>query len=72
MTTLTLSAPSQVFEKVAQVWTGIKNGYQLHREYQRTVSELRTLSNREIADLGEGHLSAEQLAFNAVYGEMRK
>lgn len=39
-----------------------------HRLYVRTMSELKSLSNRELNDLGLSRSSLHDIAYQAVYG----
>ncbi|MEM9716186.1 MAG: DUF1127 domain-containing protein [Pseudomonadota bacterium] len=67
MTALALSYTRPLFHGVAEFWANIVDNYKLHREYRDTLNELRELSPRDLADLGEGYMSAEALAYRAVY-----
>jgi len=69
MTTLTLSNARPLFAGFAEIFEGLANGYRLHRQYLKTLDELQNLSARELADLGEGHMTPEAMAFKAVYGD---
>ncbi|MFT3974455.1 MAG: DUF1127 domain-containing protein [Amaricoccus sp.] len=39
-----------------------------YRLYRRTLSELESLSNRDLRDLGISRYSTRQIAYDAVYG----
>lgn len=50
--------------------TGVLNlitRYKKYRLYSQTVSELRALSGRDLADLGLSQSMIESVAFSAVY-----
>ena len=45
----------------------LRNRYKKYRLYSKTVSELRELSGRDLADLGLSRSMIESVAFSAVY-----
>ena len=72
MATLALTSARSFSATLSDAWQGLVKGYQLYREYKHTLSELQALSDRDIADLGQCYKSREQLAFQAVYGNLNK
>ncbi|MEO0344580.1 MAG: DUF1127 domain-containing protein [Pseudomonadota bacterium] len=67
MATISLKSSQPLFDGLSQYWAGLVDAYKMHRDYTRTLNELKQLSKRELADLGMGHSTAEALAFEAVY-----
>ncbi|MEM0978140.1 MAG: DUF1127 domain-containing protein [Pseudomonadota bacterium] len=69
MATRTLTYTRPLFEAAFELYEKVKADYIQYRDYCKTLNELRALDAREIADLGQGHLTAEALAYEAVYGK---
>lgn len=46
----------------------LKQGLAKHREYRRTVAELKSLDDRDLRDLGISRFSIHEIAHEAVYG----
>lgn len=47
--------------------SGISARFAQYRTYQRTLDELQSLSDRELADLGISRLSLRSIAYRAAY-----
>ena len=63
----TLSAHSTFGDKIAALWTGIKEANAKRIVYNTTVRELNTLSGRELADLGIHRSMIRSIAYEAAY-----
>ena len=55
------------FENLSTGVLNLINRYKKYRLYSQTVSELRELSGRDLADLGLSRSMIESVAFSAVY-----
>lgn len=55
------------FENFSTGVLNLRNRYKKYRLYSKTVSELRELSGRDLADLGLSRSMIESVAFSAVY-----
>ena len=55
------------FEYLSTIVLNLINRYKKYRLYSQTVSELRELSGRDLADLGLSRSMIESVAFSAVY-----
>jgi uncharacterized protein YjiS (DUF1127 family) len=63
----TFSAHSTFGDKIAALWTGIKEENAKRIVYNTTVRELNTLSDRELADLGIHRSMIRRLALDTAY-----
>ena len=54
---------------VAEIFGDLRRRYSQYRTYHKTLSEMRQLSDRELADLGLHRSMLKRLALQAVYGE---
>ncbi|HMT13515.1 MAG TPA: DUF1127 domain-containing protein [Aestuariivirga sp.] len=48
------------------MWTTLKSRYDRWQRYQRTVHELESLSNRDLADIGIARVDIPRLARETV------
>ncbi len=55
--------------RLAAFFNGLRIRYDTYRVYRRTVSELQSLSNRELADLGVHRSGIHAIAVEAAYGK---
>ena len=55
------------FENLATIVRNMFNRYNQYRLYSKTVSELRSLNGRDLADLGLSRSMIERVAYSAVY-----
>lgn len=46
----------------------VRKGWAEYRLYRRTLDELQSMTNRELADLGISRDSIRQIALETVYG----
>ena len=58
---------SSFFETFSIGVLNLRNRYNKYRLYSQTVSELRELSGRDLADLGLSRSMIESVSFSAVY-----
>lgn len=63
----TFSANSTFGDKIAALWTEIKEANAKRVVYNTTVRELNALSGRELADLGIHRSMIRRLALDAAY-----
>ncbi|WP_224823305.1 DUF1127 domain-containing protein [Cognatishimia sp. MH4019] len=54
-------------EKSKALWSSLASRYAAYRTYRRTLTELRTLSNRELNDLGLSRSMLKRVAMEAAY-----
>lgn len=54
---------------IAALFANLKDSIAKRRAYNKTLSELSQLSDRELADLGLHHSQIRSVAQQAVYGE---
>jgi len=59
---------TSLMERVSDFIATQRQAYADHRLYVRTMNELKSLSNRELADLGLSRASLHDTAYQAVYG----
>ena len=50
------------------LFAGIRKSLADYRLYRRTLTELESLSDRELRDLGLSRLSIREVAYDSVYG----
>lgn len=55
------------FENLSKVMRAMIDRYKQYRLYCKTVSELRSLTGRDLADLGLSRSMIESVAYSAVY-----
>lgn len=63
------TAGNGVVERLATVVRVIRDMIERRRVYNRTLRELRALSNRELADLGLHRAMITRVAAEAAYGK---
>ncbi|MEO1919278.1 MAG: DUF1127 domain-containing protein [Paracoccaceae bacterium] len=56
-----------LLERASTFIANRREAYAQHRLYAKTMNELQSLSNRELADLGLGRGSLHDTAYAAVY-----
>ena len=61
-------AIAELVGKAVSLVSNAAEAFALKREYRKTVSELSSLSGRELADLGLNRSSIRAAAYEAVYG----
>lgn len=54
--------------KMSNIVTGVRNGLRQHAEYNRVASELRSMSKRELADIGISSNDIDRVAWAATHG----
>jgi len=66
MANITVNAPAYVESQgfFARLLKAVED----YRLYRRTLAELESLSNRELADLGLSRFAIKQVAYDSVYG----
>lgn len=64
----THAAHTPLFTQVSEYFAAKRAAYADHRLYVQTMTELQSLSTRELNDLGLSRSSLHDTAFNAVYG----
>ena len=57
-----------ILERAATFFANQREAYALHRLYVTTMNELKSLSTRELNDLGLCRSSLHDTAYTAVYG----
>ncbi len=57
-----------ILERFATFFAAQREAYALHRMYVKTMDELKSLSTRELNDLGLSRSSLHDTAYTAVYG----
>lgn len=62
------TAHASLLERVSEFLAHQRQAYADQRLYVRTMNELKSLSNRELADLGLCRSSLHDVAYKAVYG----
>lgn len=55
-------------DRAVEFFTTQRDAYAQHRLYVKTMNELKSLSARELADLGLSRSSLHDTAYMAVYG----
>ena len=63
-------ASTTVGARLAEMMKQASEAYGAWRQYQRTLAELRTLSVRELDDLGLAGSELSRVAYDAVYGKV--
>lgn len=61
------SADAGIVARVAGFATELKARFERYSVYRKTLAELQTLSNRELADLGLSRSMLRRTAFEAAY-----
>lgn len=56
-------------DRAVQFFKSVREGLERRRVYRQTLSELRALSNRELADLGIHRSMITRVAHEAAYGK---
>ena len=56
-------------DRLSALKDGVATALRQRRVYNRTVAELNTLTDRELADLGISRLSIGDIAHEAAYGK---
>lgn len=57
-----------LFDRATEAFTNLRKANADHRLFVRTMRELNSLSNRELADLGMSRGGLRSVAYEAVYG----
>lgn len=57
-----------ILDRAAAFFTRQREAYVLHSLYVKTMNELKSLSTRELNDLGLSRSSLHDTAYTAVYG----
>ncbi len=65
--TNTQNAQAGLFHRVAVAIADLKSRYSQYRVYRTTLNELRSLTGRELADLGLHHSEIRRVAYHAAY-----
>lgn len=65
----TRAAQSSVSDRFSGLFAGISAMIQRRRVYDRTIRELRELTDRELADLGIARSLISEIARAAAYGK---
>lgn len=60
---------SSIFARFAHLVAEARSDFAHWKQYRATLSELRELSNRELADLGLSRSMLKRIALESVYGE---
>ena len=63
-----LNSHTSLLERVSAFIARQRQAYADHRLYTKTMNELKSLSSRELADLGLCRSSLHDVAYKAVYG----
>lgn len=58
-----------VADRLGEIMRRIRERMEKRRKYRQTVDELRTLSSRELNDLGIHESMIERIAYEAAYGK---
>ncbi|MGR3491592.1 MAG: DUF1127 domain-containing protein [Shimia sp.] len=64
----TTTATPGLFARVGDVLKGQMTQYETFRAYRNTLQELRTLNDRELADLGLSRAGLKAAAYASTYG----
>jgi uncharacterized protein YjiS (DUF1127 family) len=64
-----LAARNTRSNSIAALVADLRKAWANRRSYNRTVSELQGLSDRELADLGLHHSQIQTVARESVYGQ---
>lgn len=67
--TVTRGAHIGLSDRIAAVFSALRDSRQRYRMYRQTVQELSVLSDRELHDLGLSRSSIETIALEAAYGK---
>ena len=59
---------ASILERAATFFAARREAYALHRMYFKKMDELKSLSTRELNDLGLSRSSLHDTAYTAVYG----
>lgn len=59
---------ASILERAATYFANQREAYAKHRLYVKTMNELKSLSARELSDLGLSRSSLRDTAYSAVYG----
>ena len=62
------TASASILERAATFFANQREAYAKHRLYTNTLAELKSLSTRELNDLGLSRSSLHDTAYTAVYG----
>ena len=65
---ITNTHSASVLDRAASFFADQREAYAKHRLYTKTMNELKSLSTRELNDLGISPLSLRDTAYAAVYG----
>ena len=65
----TRSAQSVLVDRIGSVVTNLGAALQRRRVYNQTLTELRSLNDRELADLGIAQSMITEIAREAAYGK---
>lgn len=65
----TRSAQSVLVDRIGSVVTNLGAALQRRRVYNQTLTELRSLNDRELADLGIARSMITEIAREAAYGK---
>lgn len=65
----TRSAQSVLVDRIGSVVTNLGAALQRRRVYNQTLTELRSLNDRELADLGIARSMITEIAHEAAYGK---
>ena len=67
--TITYGAGASSVDTESGLWARVGKALADYRLYRSTLDELRSLSDRELADLGLSRLSIRDIAYESVYGD---
>ena len=65
----TRTAQTFLFDRISSAFTGFGVALQRRRVYTQTLTELRSLNERELADLGIARSMISEIAREAAYGK---
>ncbi len=68
MATTTLQSYVPISDRIAALFSPLSEGAKRYKLYRRTLSELDSLSDRELLDFGMYRGIIRQVAFEAAYG----
>ena len=60
--------PITILERVRTALSGFADEMVRRRVYRTTLTELQSLSNRELADMGMARSELRRIAYDAAYG----
>lgn len=58
-----------IADRAVQLIKSVREAFERRRTYRRTLAELRSLSNRDLADLGIHRSMITRVALEAAYGK---